>query len=150
MSEYMFGVSRQKPTRKAAKVMEQIAKRHGAGLIEARIPGTGYQRWFAGPNLGHPFDSAMSKAVYEELVKAGILLASECASFLVLLIDEPEAFLHPPQARRLAAALARTAKSLGRQVILATHSTDIIQGALSCAGKEFTGSTSHRARGPRN
>lgn len=83
MSEYMFGVSRQKPTRKAAKKMEQIAKRHGAYLVEARIPGTGYQRWFAGPNLGHPFDRAMSKAVYEDLVKAGIVLGNESGDTLL-------------------------------------------------------------------
>jgi hypothetical protein len=75
MSEYLFGVSRQKPTRKAAKKMEQIAKRHGAWLIEARIPGTGYQRWFASPNLGDPFDRARAKRVHDDLVKAGIYIA---------------------------------------------------------------------------
>lgn len=74
MSEYMFGVSRQKPTRKAAKKMEQIAKRAGAYLVEATIPGTGYQRWFVGPNLGNPFDQRMSNDVYADLVKAGILI----------------------------------------------------------------------------
>jgi len=77
MSEYMFGVSRQKPTRKAAKKMEQIAKRHGAYLVEGTFPGDGYKRWFAGPNLGHPFDRAMSKAVHDDLVKAGIYLDTD-------------------------------------------------------------------------
>lgn len=84
MSEYMFGVSRQKPTRKAAGIMERIAKHHGAGLIEANIPGTGYQRWFAGPNLGHPFDRALSEAVYGDLVKAGILLESDRGDWSLL------------------------------------------------------------------
>jgi hypothetical protein len=77
MSEYMFGVSRQKPTRKVAKRMESIARRHGAYLVEATIPGTGYQRWFVGPNLGHPFDRALSKAVYGDLVEAGIVIDNE-------------------------------------------------------------------------
>jgi hypothetical protein len=77
MSVYMFGVSRQKPTRKAAKKMEQIAKRHGAYLVEATLPGTGYQRWFVGPNLGHPFDQQLSKDVTDDLVKAGILIDSD-------------------------------------------------------------------------
>jgi energy-coupling factor transporter ATP-binding protein EcfA2 len=63
----------------------------------------------------------------------GTLLASECGAHLVLLIDEPEAFLHPPQARRLGAALAKSAVRLGRQIILATHSSDIIQGALGAS-----------------
>jgi hypothetical protein len=76
MREYMFGVSRQKPSRKAAKTMERIAKKHGAYLVETRLPGTGYQRWFAGPNLGSPFDRQLSHAIHEDLVAAGILLST--------------------------------------------------------------------------
>ena len=49
------------------------------------------------------------------------------------MIDEPEAFLHPPQARRLSAALARTAEHLGRQLIIATHSADVVRGALEAS-----------------
>jgi hypothetical protein len=77
MSEYMFGVSHQKPSRKVARQMERIAKRHGAYLVEGTFPGEGYKRWFAGPNLGHPFDRAMAKAVYDDLVRAGIVIANE-------------------------------------------------------------------------
>ena len=61
---------------------------------------------------------------------AGALLAALCGAHPVLMIDEPEAFLHPPQARRLAAALARTAAAHGRQVIIATHSADVLRGAM--------------------
>lgn len=46
----------------------------------------------------------------------------------VLLIDEPEAFLHPPQARLLGRLLAE--RAAGQQVFIATHSSDIVQGAL--------------------
>ena len=66
---------------------------------------------------------------------AGCLLATYCGSQPVLMIDEPEAFLHPPQARRLGAALARAAKESSRQVIVATHSADIVQGALNTDGR---------------
>ncbi|WP_181158578.1 AAA family ATPase [Leucobacter massiliensis] len=45
-----------------------------------------------------------------------------------LLIDEPEAFLHPPQARLLGRLLATHARD--KQVFLATHSSGIVQGAL--------------------
>jgi hypothetical protein len=62
---------------------------------------------------------------------AGCILATYCGSQKVLLIDEPEAFLHPPQARRLGAALASAAADSDRQVIVATHSADIVQGALN-------------------
>ena len=72
MSEYMFGVSKIKPTRKAARQIDKIAKRHDAYLVEAVIPGSGYLRWFCAPNMGSPFDSARSKAVHDELRAAGI------------------------------------------------------------------------------
>jgi len=60
----------------------------------------------------------------------GTLLAAKCGAHPLLLIDEPEAFLHPPQARRLAGILSRSAKELNRQVIIATHSSDVVRGAL--------------------
>jgi len=73
----MFGVSRQRPSRAAARRMEQIARRHGATMIEGTFPGDGYKRWFAGPNMGAPFDQAMSKAVYDDLAAAGIIVDDE-------------------------------------------------------------------------
>jgi hypothetical protein len=39
---------------------------------------------------------------------AGTLVAATCGAHPLLLIDEPEAFLHPPQARRLSRAIARS------------------------------------------
>jgi len=68
----MFGVSKKKPSRKDAKVMERVAKRHRCDFIEVTLPGTGYQRWFAGPNYGSPFDQAMAKAVRTELEELGV------------------------------------------------------------------------------
>jgi hypothetical protein len=73
MSEYMFGVSREKPTRRAAKEIERIANRHGADFIEAVIPGTGYQRWFSAENRGEPFDRQVSNAVYRDLIAARLM-----------------------------------------------------------------------------
>jgi AAA domain, putative AbiEii toxin, Type IV TA system len=64
----------------------------------------------------------------------GTLLAAYCGSHRVLLIDEPEAFLHPPQARRLAALLAKSAIDTSRQVIVATHSADVVRGAIERSG----------------
>jgi len=59
------------------------------------------------------------------------ILAAFCGPQLVLLLDEPEAFLHPPQARRLASALAVAAANQRRQSVIATHSSDIVAGAVS-------------------
>jgi hypothetical protein len=47
----------------------------------------------------------------------------------VVLIDEPEAFLHPPQAFRLGQFIASQATQ-GRQIIVATHSADILRGII--------------------
>ena len=58
----------------------------------------------------------------------GLVLHLAAGRHQILLIDEPEAFLHPPQARRLGSVLA--AKAREQQVFIATHSDDVLQGAL--------------------
>ena len=63
----------------------------------------------------------------------GILLAMVCGPQPLLLIDEPEAFLHPRQAERLGALLAQNARDNNRQVIVATHSPAFVRGALDNA-----------------
>lgn len=47
----------------------------------------------------------------------------------LLLIDEPEAFLHPPQARFLGNVLA-SRESDSRQLFIATHSQELLHGML--------------------
>lgn len=58
----------------------------------------------------------------------GLLLFVLAGKYSIILVDEPEAFLHPPQARRLGGILAEPRHS--QQAFIATHSTDIVQGAL--------------------
>ena len=60
---------------------------------------------------------------------AGVLLATSVGRESVMLIDEPEAFLHPPQARQLGATLVLE-KAQERQLFIATHSTDVVRGIL--------------------
>ena len=50
----------------------------------------------------------------------------------VLLLDEPEAFLHPPQARLLGEIIAKE-KSSRAQLFVATHSPDVLQGLINVA-----------------
>ena len=47
----------------------------------------------------------------------------------VLLIDEPEAFLHPPLARQLGELIGRTHND--KQIFVATHSVEVLKGVLS-------------------
>lgn len=51
----------------------------------------------------------------------------------VLLLDEPEAFLHPGQARALGRWLATRAATHDMQIVLATHDRDIVLGLLEGA-----------------
>jgi hypothetical protein len=60
---------------------------------------------------------------------AGVILATSVGRETVLLIDEPEAFLHPPQARLLGASLVED-RPEGRQIFVATHSGDVLRGVL--------------------
>ena len=48
----------------------------------------------------------------------------------VLLIDEPEAFLHPPLARQLGELIGET-QNEGMQIYVATHSVEVLKGILS-------------------
>ena len=50
----------------------------------------------------------------------------------ILLLDEPEAFLHPPQARFLGEIIA-TEKPSRAQLFVATHSPDVLHGLLNVA-----------------
>ena len=50
----------------------------------------------------------------------------------ILILDEPEAFLHPPQARLLGEIIA-TEKSSQTQLFVATHSPDVLHGLINVA-----------------
>lgn len=85
------------------------------------IPTKGYlNRLRELPTLEHQGDGVRSYV--------GLLLNVLGSPYKVILIDEPEAFLHPPQAQRLGQVLAERSKF--QQVLMATHSSDILQGAL--------------------
>lgn len=58
---------------------------------------------------------------------AGILFESIAQEFDVTLIDEPEAFLHPPQMKLLGETLSSEVQG---QLFVATHSSDILRGFL--------------------
>jgi energy-coupling factor transporter ATP-binding protein EcfA2 len=59
-----------------------------------------------------------------------LLLPILTAQHQIVIADEPEAFLHPPQARKLGKILGDLSKDKGVQVILATHDKNIIVGLL--------------------
>ena len=65
-------------------------------------------------------------------------LALSGGSRPLLLLDEPEAFLHPPQARRLAQIIGEIAASSSSQIFVATHSEDILKGLIATCLNDLT------------
>ncbi len=61
---------------------------------------------------------------------SGILAELHASLHKIVLIDEPEAFLHPSLARRLGVEVAQLATNDGRHVFVATHSAEFLMGAL--------------------
>lgn len=59
----------------------------------------------------------------------GVMLNTMISKKSITLIDEPEAFLHPPQARLLGQMLAKRDKNSG-QLIISTHSGDFLRGIV--------------------
>jgi predicted ATPase len=60
----------------------------------------------------------------------GILLQVYAGDPKVIIIDEPEAFLHPSLVRTLAKELATATSAETKHVFVATHSPDFIMGAI--------------------
>lgn len=62
----------------------------------------------------------------------GLLAAIYALDRPINVIDEPEAFLHPPQAFHIGRLIGQSA-STTKQFVLATHSSDILRGLLSAS-----------------
>ncbi|MDB4951459.1 MAG: hypothetical protein JWM27_4108 [Gemmatimonadetes bacterium] len=60
----------------------------------------------------------------------GLTAAVLSADYRVMLVDEPEAFLHPPLTRKLGKRLTQLASERGANVLAATHSPDFVMGCI--------------------
>jgi len=68
----------------------------------------------------------------------GVALLVLTTGLPILLVDEPEAFLHPGQARTLGRLLAREAKQQGLQILLGTHDRDLLLGLVDAPDSNVT------------
>jgi predicted ATPase len=63
----------------------------------------------------------------------GIITAIMSGDFHTILVDEPEAFLHPPLARKLGKHLATISQERGGALFAATHSPDFLMGCVQAS-----------------
>lgn len=98
-----------------------------------------------------PGENALSPSYFERLRQmpflhkqghgmrsfAGCILHLFTSPAPILLVDEPEAFLHPPHAKLLGSMIGHYAETAGmtRQLFVATHSGDVLRGILDANPK---------------
>jgi predicted ATPase len=60
----------------------------------------------------------------------GLVAAAISLAHRILLVDEPEAFLHPPLARLLGSSLSSLTQERGASLVVATHSAEFLMGCI--------------------
>ncbi|AOX04820.1 hypothetical protein BJP05_00460 [Corynebacterium sp. NML98-0116] len=79
----------------------------------------------------------------------GLLLRIHASDSSIALLDEPEAFLHPPQASALGSILSELTKFHNRQIFIATHDRNLIASLIRSTETPLTILSLRRDRGNR-
>lgn len=124
------------------RLSDDIEEAFGTGIVVDRTGGS--QIYLLYGNTPSAEATLPPSSAYLEEIKAlkqvdeqgdgvksftGLTMAVTTGVYPLVLVDEPEAFLHPPQAKLLGRRLAASAGDK-TQVFLATHSADLLQGLL--------------------
>lgn len=126
-----------------AKFSDYFRQAFGTDLIVHRNAGNQVPLYVGEKPILKPGEDRVSESYLKELELldllheqgdgmrsfVGVLLNSFISNHSILFIDEPEAFLHPPQARLLGKMIAKDLPS-ERQLFLATHSEHFLKGLL--------------------
>lgn len=139
----------------AALFMDDELRQRVRQLVVKAFPGryfvidpTGMQQFRVAMNSREPLDSAEERN-WDERAKqfhagsqgietlsdgvvsfTGLVAASISLSHRILLVDEPEAFLHPPLARLLGSSLSSLTQERGASLVVATHSAEFLMGCI--------------------
>lgn len=125
------------------KFSEYFRQAFGTDLTVHRNAGNEVPLYVGKKPIPKPGEDRVSNSYLQELEKldllheqgdgmrsfVGVLLNAFISNHSILFIDEPEAFLHPPQARLLGKMIAKDLPT-ERQLFLATHSEDFLKGLL--------------------
>lgn len=65
----------------------------------------------------------------------GLIAAVMSTDYRIMLVDEPEAFLHPPLAKKLGRRLTELASKRQANVLASTHSSDFLMGCIQTGEK---------------
>ncbi len=130
----------------AADICKLFKNAFGEDLIVLRAGGTSFPLYVGKKPETKIGEDELSKSFVEQLLQDSVLLQNQgdgMRSFTTVLLnvlvadnhtiqflDEPEAFLHPPQARLLGEYIAQKRRGKS-QLFIATHSTDILDGLMA-------------------
>ena len=128
------------------KLSSQFQRAFGTDLIVHRNAGNNFPLYIGERPVPQAGEDRVSVTFLERLERlpklheqgdgmrsfASVLLSTSVGRENILLIDEPEAFLHPPQARLLGNTIVELAEN-SRQIFIATHSGDVLRGVLATA-----------------
>lgn len=115
-------------------VVDVTEPNHFVAKVAGTPPPQGIERSLGDEALSF-FKNCEDFSIMSDGVKAfaGMVAAVTASQALFVIIDEPEAFLHPALCTRLARELCKKAQETGRQLIVATHSAAFMQGCLQAA-----------------
>jgi energy-coupling factor transporter ATP-binding protein EcfA2 len=127
-------------------ISDLFRRAFGKDLIVFRAGGSQFPLYVGTKPSRNPNEDELSKSFVERLQSAALPLQSQgdgMRSFATVLLyvlaadnhsiqflDEPEAFLHPPQARLLGEYIAKNRRAKS-QLFIATHSTEILDGLIA-------------------
>lgn len=130
----------------ARTISGHFRRAFGTDLTVFRAGGSSFPLYVGEKPSSKPGEDELSRSYVDALLASAHPLQSQgdgMRSFATVLLhalavenhtvqflDEPEAFLHPPQARLLGEVIARE-RSAKSQLFIATHSTDVLEGLMA-------------------
>jgi predicted ATPase len=112
--------------------IEQLSAKDLRIRLSSSEPDQNEQNWNAAARDFHSKAQHIKEASDGIQAFVGLLCAVLSGDYRAILVDEPEAFLHPPLARKLGYQLTSNLKA-GGTLMASTHSPDFLMGCLQAS-----------------